>query len=209
MLTQRQAQVLNFIRSFIRHHGFPPTYSEIGRHFGLSSKAHVAHFLRALERKGCIAITPGTPRGIRLLDESPTTPAFSIPLLGAIAAGSPIPRPDTAMHEGEALALTQDILPQQEGLFALTVKGQSMVDALINDGDIVVLRHTEEAGDGDLVAVWLLEEEETTLKRFYHEGERIRLQPENPTMQPLFVDPRNVRVQGQVVAVIRATGGVA
>ena len=209
MLTPRQAQVLSFVRSFTRQRGFPPTYSEISRHFGFSSKGHVAHFLRALEKKGFIAISPGTPRGIRLLDGQSTAPSFTIPLLGVIAAGSPIPRPDTTVHETEALTLTQDLLPQQEGLFALKVKGQSMVDALINDGDIVILRHQEEARDGELVAVWLLEEEETTLKRFYHEGERIRLQPENPTMGPLFVQPRNVRVQGKVVAVIRGLGGVA
>lgn len=209
MLTYRQSQVLNFIRSFTGHHGFPPTYAEIGRHFGFSSKAHVAHYLRALQRKGFIAISPGTPRGIRILGDDPITPAFSIPLLGVIAAGAPIPRPDTALHEGDALALTQDILPYSDGLFALTVKGQSMVDALINDGDIVVLRHAEEAHDGDLVAVWLLDEEETTLKRFFHEGQRIRLQPENPSMAPLFVHPGNVQVQGKVVAVIRSTGGVA
>jgi repressor LexA len=131
--------------------------------------------------------------------------AVQIPLLGTIAAGRPIPVPDAGLmpYEGETLSLTRDIIQDQEGLFALKVRGTSMIDALINDGDIVVMKRQETADNGDMVAVWLKDEKETTLKRIYREKKRIRLQPMNPTMKPFFVDPNNVEVQGKVVLVVR------
>lgn len=106
-------------------------------------------------------------------------------------------------YEGESLSLTRDIITEQEGLFALKVKGNSMIDALINDGDIVVMKKQESAENGEMVAVWLKDEKETTLKRIYRERKRVRLQPMNPTMKPFFAEPDNVEVQGKVVLVIR------
>jgi repressor LexA len=121
--------------------------------------------------------------------------------LGYIAAGLPIavagPDPD------DYLELTRDIVAEQEGLYALQVKGNSMIDALVNDGDIVVLKHQKEAHNGEMVAVWLRDRDETTLKRFYRENRHVRLQPANPSMPPMIIDPSIVEVQGRVVAVIR------
>jgi repressor LexA len=126
-----------------------------------------------------------------------------IPLLGKIAAGKPIQVPEAGLEPYDMLSLSRELVPDQEGLFALEVKGTSMIDALINDGDIVVMKRQESAQNGEMVAVWLKEEKETTLKRLYRERNRIRLQPMNPTMKPFYADPRNVEVQGKVVLVIR------
>ena len=147
-------------------------------------------------------------RGIRLkegLKELASRDILKVPLLGRIAAGLPIPVPDSdfSLFAGESVELTRDIVKEEEGIYALEVRGDSMIDALINDGDVVVMKHQQEANNGDLVAVWLKDEKETTLKRFYHEGSRVRLQPANPTMEPIFVDTSNVEVQGKVIVVIR------
>jgi repressor LexA len=128
-----------------------------------------------------------------------------IPLLGRIAAGSPIPVPesDFSLFDGETVDLARGVLPDQEGLYALQVRGDSMIDALVNNGDIVVMKHQQHASNGEMVAVWIRDREETTLKHFYLEGDTVRLQPANPTMQPIFVPAANVEVQGKVVMVIR------
>src|SRR5918992_106598 len=130
-----------------------------------------------------------------------------IPVIGQIAAGQPIPVPDDAVpgEGGDTIELSADFLPDGgRGLFALRVKGLSMIDALINDGDIVLLRRQETCENGDTVAVWLRDQKETTLKRFYLDGERVRLQPANVTMDPLFTDPANVEIQGKLVTVVRS-----
>jgi SOS regulatory protein LexA len=128
-----------------------------------------------------------------------------IPLLGRIAAGKPIPIPDSDLSPFgyETIELTRGIVGREENIYALRVRGNSMVDALIHDGDIVVMKHQKEADIGELVAVYLKDQKETTLKRFYLEGGQVRLQPANPTMQPIYVHPANVEIQGKVIAVIR------
>jgi len=125
-----------------------------------------------------------------------------VPLLGRIAAGTPIPVPEGS-YAGETVDLTRGLVSGHDNVYALQVRGTSMIDALINDGDIVVMQHQETAQDGDMVAAWLVNEEETTLKRYFHEGDRIRLQPENSQMQPIYVSPGNLQIQGKVLAVIR------
>ena len=197
-LTKRQREMHSFIGDFVNSRGYPPTHEEIRQGLKMSTKSLVNHHLRALERKGLIERQPDTPRGIRLLDG---LRSFKVPLLGHIAASAePISFSD---DEHEEIELTPDIVQKQDGLYALRVKGDSMIDALINDGDIVIMKHQREANNGELVAVWLKDEKETTLKRFYHEGSRVRLQPANPTMGPLYVDASNVEVQGKVIVVIR------
>ena len=130
-----------------------------------------------------------------------------VPLLGRIVAGAPIPVPasDFALMGDETVELTRGILGDEKGLYALQVEGDSMIDALVHDGDIVIMRHQQRVENGEMAAVWLREKEEVTLKRFYQEqGGRVRLQPANPTMVPIYVeDPRQVEVQGKVVMVIR------
>ncbi len=207
-LSKRQQRILDFIREFIRENGYPPTIRDIGRELGISSTSVVNYNLNVLEREGYIQRDREVSRGLKVLtdlaDQRPS-PIVSVPLLGTIAAGEPIPIPEEGgLPIGyESIELTRDIVREQEGLYALQVKGESMIDALINDGDIVVMRHQKEAENGDLVAVWLKGEKETTLKRFYLEGERVRLQPANPTMEPIYVHPSDVEIQGKVIAVIR------
>ena len=202
-LTRRQRKVLDFIYEFVEENGYPPTHEEIQLEVGLSSKSHVHFYLKALEREGYIERAPKIPRGIRLTDKfgrGRFAGIIKVPFLGKIAAGEPISFSDTG-HE--TIELTRDIVRDGEGLYALRVKGDSMMDALINDGDIVVMKHQQEADDGDMVAVRLKDRDETTLKRFYCEKDRVRLQPANPTVSPLYVHPANVEIQGKVVAVIR------
>jgi repressor LexA len=196
-LSKRQREMHGFITDFVNSKGYPPTHEEIRQGLQMSTKSLVNHHLKALERKGKIERKPDTPRGIRLLDGR----SFKVPLLGQIAASAePISFSD---DEHEEIELTPDIVKEQEGLYALRVKGDSMIDALINDGDIVVMRHQAVAEVGDMVAVRLRDRDETTLKRFYPEGKRVRLQPANPKVEPMFIRSGNVEIQGKVMAVIR------
>lgn len=210
-LSERQRDILQAIRRSVSLRGYPPTVREICAEAGISSTSVVNYNLKRLEEKGYLERNPDTSRGIRLLHSDQSGPAsalVSVPILGRIAAGNPLPVPDSdfPLFAEESIALTRDLLPDEEDIYALEVRGNSMVDALINDGDIVIMRHQTVAENGDLVAVWLREERETTLKRFYHEGNRVRLQPANPAMQPIYVHPSNVEVQGKVVLVIRQPG---
>jgi repressor LexA len=207
--TVRQQAILDFIETFIIDNRYPPTYEEIRRGVGLSTKSLVNHHLTALEAAGYLERDRLTPRGLRLRREprpanQPETEIFAVPVVGSVAAGLPV----TAFAEsletaGEALLLTSQIVPKQDGLFALRVRGDSMIDAMVNDGDLVVMKQQAHARDGDMVAVRLIDRDETTLKHFFREPDRIRLQPANPLMGPIFASPSNVEVQGKVVAVIR------
>ena len=196
-LSERQMRILEFIGEFVEEQGYPPTYEEIRTALGISTKSLVYHHLDALEGAGYLARMPNTPRGIRLLQ----TKTFRVPNLGTIAAGAPISTGDS--DPDDYLELTRDIVAEQDGLYALQVAGNSMIDALVHDGDVVILKQQNEARDGDMVAVWLSDRDETTLKRLYRENGHVRLQPANPTMPPWFVHPSVVQVQGRVVAVIR------
>jgi repressor LexA len=214
-LSERQKRILEFLQKFITENQFPPTIREIGENVGISSTSVVKYNLEALERKQLIERNPDISRGIRLAGEladrvfemaERATELIQIPLLGRIAAGEPIPVPDSDFSPfgyEETIDLTRDIVKDVRGIYALEVQGNSMIDALIHDGDIVLMRHQERVENGELAAVWIRDQEETTLKRFYLDGKRVRLQPENPTMQPMFYPAENVQVMGKVVCVIR------
>ena len=209
-LSIRQQAMLEFIQRFTRDHRYPPTIREIGQEVGISSTSVVNYNLNILEREGLIERDKEVSRGIKLIGAvaqalDPRN-LVSVPLLGRIAAGEPIPVPssDFATMGDETIELTRGLLPaDMTGIYALQVRGTSMVDAMIGDGDIVVMRHQNTARNGELVAVWLRDQGETTLKRFYLENGRVRLQPENPTMTPIYQDPANVEIQGKVVLVVR------
>ncbi|MHB0877835.1 MAG: transcriptional repressor LexA [Anaerolineae bacterium] len=208
-MSDRQSRMLEAIKQSLTERGYPPTVRELCDVVGISSTSVVNYNLKRLEDQGYLRRNPDVSRGIQLLADLPANSRLvEVPLLGRIAAGLPLPVPDSdfAPFAEETIALTRDILPEDSGIYALEVRGNSMVDALINDGDVVVFRHQDVADNGDLVAVWLREERETTLKRFYHEGDRVRLQPANPLMQPIYAHPANVQVQGKVVLVIRQPG---
>jgi len=201
-LSDRQKRMVKFIRSYTSEHRYPPTIREIGKAAGISSTSVVNYNLNILEREGLIVRNREISRGIQT---SAFTGAVRIPVVGVIVASKPVPIPDSdfPMLGDEAIELTRDIVKDEEGIYALKVRGDSMIDALIHDGDTVIMKHQKEAHNGDLVAVWLKDEKETTLKRFYREKDRVRLQPANPTMEPIYVHPANVEIQGKVIVVIR------
>jgi repressor LexA len=207
-LTERQERIVTFIRSFFEEHRFPPTIREIGEEVGISSTSVVKYNLEALQDKGIIERDPDISRGIRLVEDlaGRIAEVFQVPLLGRIAAGEPIPVPESDFSPfgfEHTIELTRDIVKDVSELYALEVQGDSMIDALIHDGDIVLMRHQRNVENGELAAVWLREQEETTLKRFYLEGSRVRLQPANPTMGPMYFAADNVEIMGKVVCVIR------
>ncbi len=210
-LSTRQQKILAFVGSHCDEYGYPPTIREIGEAAGISSTSVVNYNLKVLQEKGYLEREPSISRGIRLTKRARaylgmSLPQFvSIPVLGRIAAGEPIPLldSDASAFEGEWLTLTRDIVNDEEGVYALQVSGNSMIDALINDGDIVIMKRPNDVRDGDMVAAWLKNEQETTLKRIYWEGDRVRLQPANPTMDPIYTPASNVEVQGKVIVVVR------
>lgn len=209
-LSERQQQIYGFMMRFSTEKGRPPTIREIGKAVGISSTSVVNYNLNILEKAGLITREKQVSRGLRLTSGNGRSLNDShfvqIPLLGRIVAGKPVPIPDpgTSGLEGESVTLTRDLVPDAaDNLYALQVRGESMIDASIHDGDIVVMRHQEIAQNGDLVAVWLKNRHETTLKRFYRERDRVRLQPANPNFEPIYAKPENVEIQGKVVLVIR------
>jgi len=207
-LSERQVKMVEFIREFIADHHFPPTIREIGTRVGIPSTSVVKYNLDILQRKGLIDRDPDISRGIRLLEEAVGRVAevVRIPLLGRIAAGVPIPVPDAEFSPfgyEAGIELTRDIVKDEKNIYALEVQGNSMVDALINDGDVVIMRYQQHVENGELAAVWLRDKSETTLKRFYLEGDRVRLQPANPTMKAMFYPAESVEVKGKVLLVIR------
>jgi repressor LexA len=208
-LSERQRKILNFVKSFTIDNGYPPTIREIGKAVNITSTSVVNYNLDALQRSGYIYRDRTVSRGIRMAEEwnefaGSVSTLVKVPLLGRIAAGQPIQVPEGAYdREVDMIELTRDLVPDGDNVYALKVQGNSMIDAFINDGDIVIMRHTNTANNGDMVAAWLVDREETTLKRFYHEGDQIRLQPENQMMAPIYVDANKVNIQGRVVAVVR------
>lgn len=213
-LSERQKGILEFFFEFQRENSFPPTIREIGKAVGISSTSVVNYNLNRLEDMGFIERERTVSRGIRLLDPALTLfhesvsavkDFIEVPLVGRIVASEPVPVPgsDFEYMPDEYIPLARGLVKDEGDLYALQVQGDSMVDALVDDGDIVIMRRQARADNGDMVAVWLHDREETTLKQFFVEQDRVRLQPANPFMDPIYVDARKVEVQGKVVLVIR------
>jgi repressor LexA len=212
-LSDRQGRMLDFIKNFSMESGYPPSIREIGSAVGISSTSVVNYNLNRLVEEGYISRDQHVSRGLRLTDKfaevtQQVVDTIRIPLLGRIFASEPVPMPgtDSPMFGVEdAIEITRDMIPSSgEGLFALEVQGDSMIDAMVSDGDIVVMKSDPDWRNGDMVAVWLEDKEETTLKHIYREGDRVRLQPANPTMGPIYVEnPQHLRVQGKVMLVVR------
>jgi len=224
-LSERQRFILEFIRDFVREHGYAPSIREIKSaveaeglvrtQSGNTSTSVVDYNLKALEEAGYIRRDRNKSRAIELVDQMGRSrnrqPIYQIPVAPSpIAAGLPIPVLEDIRMGGpvdDMVEVTGDILGRHtsrvDRLYALRVKGTSMIDALINDGDLVIMEPRETAENGQTVAVWLKAEQEATLKRFYLEEGRVRLQPANTTMAPIFTDPENVEIKGRVVGVIR------
>ena len=204
-LTERQRRMLEMIREFMAEYGYPPTVREIGADVGISSTSVVSHNVKTLQKKGYLRRDPNVSRGLQLVQDDPVV---SIPLLGVIAAGQPIPVPDDDFPDTELdyYAIPTELIKNADNVFALRVRGDSMIDAMIADGDVVIVRNQQSAENGDTIVAWLKEEKETTLKSFYlEEGKRrVRLQPRNPLLEPIYCDPDNLEVQGKVIGVIRS-----
>jgi repressor LexA len=211
-LSQRQEKILGYIQEFLTKNGYPPAIRDIQNDLQISSTSVVAYNLKALQEKGKITRDDKVSRGITVPNLVPAAmpvaaPGYFVPLLGVITAGSPLPDPEQVDVEDAVQVEVPSNLASLEKLkdvYALRVRGQSMIDALIDDGDIVLLRRQETADNGQMVAAMIVDENAVTLKKFYHEGSRIRLQPANSTMQPIYTAPDNVRIQGRVVGVLRS-----
>ena len=201
-LSKTRERIYTFIRKFYRQHDYAPTVRDILRGCSLSSTAVVQHHLNVLEKEGRIHRDPEVFRSIRLTDKIGIS---GVPLLGTIAAGEPIPVPTAETWTSRSLETLEvpEELTQGKQLYALKVKGLSMIDALIDDGDTVLMEPVTTAEDGDMVAVWLKDEQEVTLKRFYREGDMVCLRPANKLMEPIYQRPENVEIQGKVAAVVR------
>jgi len=207
-LSAKQQSILDFIHRFLADRGYPPTVRDIVTGCGISSTSVADYNLNILETEGYIRRHREVSRGIELLDGSYAQRSrVQVPVIGQIAAGEPIPvpTPDTwdVTASSETLEVTRDLTRGREGIYALEVKGSSMVDALINDGDMVLMQYVNVVENGEMAAVWLKAEKEATLKKIYAEPGRIRLQPANNQMQPIYAEPDNVEIQGRVIAVIR------
>jgi len=198
--------MLNFINEFVNDKGYPPTVRDILRGCDISSTSVVDYNLRVLQREGYLHRDSEVSRGIEIFGKTSGN-TISVPILGTIAAGQPIPVPEADTWDITISAETLDVATEmtrgKSGVYALRVKGTSMIDALIDDGDIVLMQQTSVADNSEMVAVWLKNESETTLKRFYREPGRVRLQPANVQLDPIYANPDNVEVQGKVIGVIR------
>jgi repressor LexA len=228
-LTERQKRILEVLARFQKQYGYPPSIREIGEKADISSTSVVNYYLEQLEEMGYIERDGRVSRGIRLVKpitagaqatvqnlRAAVDDLLRIPVVGRIFASSPVPVPssDFSYYDAETMVdVARSLLPGRErgtDLFALEVQGDSMIDAMVNDGDIVIMKAAQEARNGELVAIWLKDKDETTLKYFYLENGRVRLQPANPQMQPIFIeDPSVVEIQGKVVMVIRQVEAMA
>jgi repressor LexA len=209
-LTERHQKILDFLNQRLREQGYPPSIREIGEATGISSTSVVTYYLKQLSEMGLIERDAKYSRAVRLTNASNAN-LLKIPILGPIAAGTPILVPDAGVtyigDEMDAVDVARTLLPVQEkGLqpYALRVKGDSMIDAMINDGDIVIMKPAVKANNGDMVAIWLPARDETTLKYFFKEKDGYRLQPANPTMDPIHISKDEpLEIKGKVIMVIR------
>jgi len=210
-LTERQERILDFIEKYTDEHGYPPSIRDIGKAVGISSTSVTDYNLDVLMREGYLRRDDDVSRGLQLVrrrDGQLVGPRlkvvpFTVPVVGRIAAGRPIEAVEE--RDQEHIMLTTDLA--EEGVHALRVKGKSMIEDCIDDGDLVVIRPQDSARNGDIVVALLTDtatgEPEATLKRYYRERDLVRLQPANSTMEPIYVRPEQVLIQGRVVSVIR------
>ncbi len=216
-LSERQQKILEFINSCVAESGRPPTIREIGAACNISSTSVVNYNLTRLKEKGLLERDAEVSRGLRLTEKARAiygnlwetangaiTNLLRVPMAGNIVAGEPIDVFEEAYdgYEDVVEVSASMINGRADNLYALRVSGDSMIDAMVNDGDIVIMQPIHEVRNGDMVAA-LVDGDTTTLKHIYNEGERIRLQPANPTMEPIYVEPERVQVQGKVMLVLR------
>ena len=206
-LSQRQQGILDFIRNFMNDHQFPPTVRDIQGGCSISSTSVVDYNLHILQREGHLRRLPEVSRGIELvgMERSSSKDLVEVPVISSIAAGEPLHVPDVSSREADEIEqVPASLLKGRTDVFGLKVKGDSMIDAFIADGDLVLIEPRNHAETGEMVAAEIRDSESFTLKRFFLEGNTVRLQPENANMSPIIVDAKNVLVRGRVVGVIRS-----
>ncbi len=196
-LTKRQREILDYLNDFIQQHGYAPSLEEVGRRFGLSSLATVHKHLTNLQEKGFIKRAWNRSRSVELIPARIGGRALELPLLGYVAAGRPI----EAITGSETITVPEALVGKRD-TYVLRVKGDSMIDEQIRDGDFVIVEDRKTASNGEMV-IALLEGSDVTLKKFYREQDQVRLQPANPTMAPIVVPAAEVQVQGVVIGVMR------
>jgi repressor LexA len=197
-LTRRQKEILDYLGRYIERRGYAPTIEEIGEHFGLSSLATVHKHLTNLQEKGLVKRAWNRSRALELVPTRVEVKAVELPLMGRVAAGTPI----EAVQATETIFVPEDMVGRRD-TYVLQVKGDSMIDEQIRDGDYVIVEDRQTARDGEMV-IALLEGENVTLKKLYRERDgRVRLQPANSALKPLFVDSRSLKIQGVVIGVLR------
>jgi repressor LexA len=197
-LTRRQKEILDYLGRYIERRGYAPTIEEIGEHFGLSSLATVHKHLTNLQEKGLVKRAWNRSRALELVPTRVEVKAVELPLMGRVAAGAPI----EAVQSTETIFVPEDMVGRRD-TYVLQVKGDSMIDEQIRDGDYVIVEDRQTARDGEMV-IALLEGENVTLKKLYRERDgRVRLQPANAALKPLFVDARTLKIQGVVIGVLR------
>lgn len=197
ILTKRQKQILDYVQEFIGKNGYAPSLIEISRHFSLNSISTIHKHLVHLEEKGLIRRHWNRARAIEVVPSEPRPEARDVPLVGLISAGQPI----EAVRANERVAVPEDMIGRRD-VYVLKVKGESMVDEQVRDGDYVVVENRTEARNGEMV-VALLEGENATLKKLYREKGEIRLQPAHPTMKPIYVKEKDLKIQGVVIGLLR------
>ena len=225
-LKERHKQVLDVIQEYSEKHGYAPSYREICARTDITSTSMVNYYLEQLEEMGYIDRVENISRSLQIKETAQDkvnqvignvkqaveeiSHSLTIPLVGRIVASEPVPIPETdfSLFDAESnIQVPESLIPfnmQKENLFALEVDGDSMIDAMVNDGDVIIMKPTREARNGEMVAVRIKDQNETTLKHFFHEGDRVRLQPANQTMDPIYIDSSSdIEVQGSVVLVIR------
>ncbi len=227
-LSERHRKIMEFLTKFQESNGYSPSIRQIGDSIDVKSTSLVDYYLNQLHEMGYIDREDRISRSIRVLKSISSGPSLTnvvneaiqkagdvlagmvrIPIAGRVVASAPLPMPTSDlsyMDPETSVDIARSLLPTRDvsDLFALEVDGDSMVDAMVNDGDIVVMKKAQSANNGDMVAVWLDDKDETTLKYFYKENNRVRLQPANPNMEPIYINnPKNLRIMGKVVMVIR------
>ncbi len=200
-LSERQKSILEYIQKFMQTNGYPPAIRNIQNDLKISSTSVVSYNLKKLEDRGLLQRDAGFARGIKLA--APELNTRRVGLLGTIAAGQPIPTPDQG-EPGEYIDVPAELVPDRfQEVYALQVKGNSMIDELIADGDIVLMRYTQQVENGQTAAVRIVDRNEVTLKKIYFKGDRVELKPANPQMSAWSEDAGNVEVQGRVIGVVR------
>jgi len=225
-LKDRHKQILEVIEDYRAEHGYAPSYREICSQTDITSTSMVNYYLEQLEEMGIIERQENISRSLKIRNAArkkveqalgrvkeaadSLSETLNVPILGRIVASEPVPIPesDFSLFDAESVVdVAVSLIPrnvEKETLFALEVEGDSMVDAMVNDGDIIIMKPAQQAENGEMVAVRLKDQNETTLKRYFFEGDRVRLQPANPTMEPIYIDPStDLEIQGKVVLIIR------